>query len=166
MGQRLPRGLMFAPENRWPAARHAVYSWGMNTLPPIVEMERAYLSRDATYNGLFFVGVRTTGIFCRPSCPARRPYPQKVEYVPSAAAAVFAGYRPCKRCRPMSSDDQPDWATSLLAEVENNPSVRITEADLRARGTYPATVRRHFLRHYGMTFQAYTRARRLSSAFT
>jgi AraC family transcriptional regulator of adaptative response/methylated-DNA-[protein]-cysteine methyltransferase len=137
----------------------------MNTLPPIAEMERAYLGRDATYNGLFFVGVRTTGIFCRPTCPAR-PHPENVEYFPSAAEALFAGYRPCKRCRPMATEEQPEWATSLLAEVENNPSARITESDLHARGVDPATVRRHFLRHYGMTFQAYTRARRLSNAFT
>ncbi len=66
----------------------------------------------------------------------------------------------------MDIDDQPKWATALLAEVENDPSARLTEADLRARGIDPATVRRHFLRHYGMTFQAYTRARRLASAFT
>ncbi len=157
---------MFAPENRWQAARRAAYSGGMNTLPPTAEMERAYRSRDAAYNGLFFVGVRTTGIFCRPTCPARSPHPQNVEYFPSAAEALFAGYRPCKRCRPMATDDQPEWAASLLAEVENNPSARITEADLKARGIDPATVRRHFLRQYGMTFQAYTRARRLASAFT
>ena len=129
-------------------------------------MERAYLSRDAAYNGLFFFGVRTTGIFCRPSCPARSPKPGHVEYFPTAAKALFAGYRPCRRCRPMATDDQPEWATALLAEVEANPSVRITEADLRARRIDPATVRRHFLRHYGMTFQAYARARRLSNAFS
>lgn len=138
----------------------------MNTLPPIAEMERAYRSKDAAYNGLFFLGVRTTGIFCRPNCPARSPHPKNVEYFPTAASALFAGYRPCKRCRPMAIDDQPEWAASLLAEVESNPSARLTEADLARRGVDPATVRRHFLRHYGMTFQAYTRARRLSSAFT
>ncbi len=138
----------------------------MNALLPITEMERAYRDRDASYNGLFFVAVRTTGIFCRPSCPVRSPLPKNVEYFPSAAEALFAGYRPCKRCRPMDIDDQPKWATALLAEVENDPSARLTEADLRARGIDPATVRRHFLRHYGMTFQAYTRARRLASAFT
>jgi AraC family transcriptional regulator of adaptative response/methylated-DNA-[protein]-cysteine methyltransferase len=136
----------------------------MNTLPPLVEMERAYLRRDASYNGLFFVGVRTTGIFCRPSCPARSPNPKNVEYFSTAAQALFAGFRPCKRCRPMLIDDQPEWATSLLAEVESNPSARITESGLRSRGIDPATVRRHFLRHYSMTFQAYARARRLSGA--
>ncbi len=129
-------------------------------------MEQAYLHRDAAYDGIFFVGVRTTGVFCRPTCPARSPLPKNVEYFPSVAAALFGGYRPCKRCRPMAAVNQPDWAACLMAEVEENSSVRITDTDLRVRGIDPATVRRHFLRHYGMTFQAYTRARRLASAFT
>jgi AraC family transcriptional regulator of adaptative response/methylated-DNA-[protein]-cysteine methyltransferase len=135
------------------------------SLPPIAEMERAYLRRDSAYNGLFFVGVRTTAIFCRPTCPARSPLPKNVEYFPSAAAALFAGYRPCKRCRPMAIDEQPEWAAKLIEDVERDPATRITEGDLRRRGVDPATVRRHFLRHYGMTFQAYTRSRRLSRAF-
>jgi AraC family transcriptional regulator of adaptative response/methylated-DNA-[protein]-cysteine methyltransferase len=137
----------------------------MNTLPPIAEMERAYLNRDPAYNGLFFVGVRTTAIFCRPTCPVRSPLPKNVEYFPTAAAALFAGYRPCKRCRPMTIDNQPEWATALLEEVEREPAARISESDLKRRGVDPATVRRHFLRHYGMTFQAYTRSRRLARAF-
>jgi AraC family transcriptional regulator of adaptative response/methylated-DNA-[protein]-cysteine methyltransferase len=157
---------MTAPDNRWHAANHAAYSEGMNALPPVPEMQRAYLKRDPEYNGLFIVGVRTTGIFCRPTCPARSPQPKNVEYFATASDAVFAGYRPCKRCRPMAIDEQPAWATELIAEVEADPAARITEADLRARGTDPATVRRHFLKHYGMTFQAYTRARRLTNAFS
>jgi AraC family transcriptional regulator, regulatory protein of adaptative response / methylated-DNA-[protein]-cysteine methyltransferase len=135
----------------------------MNTMPPTAEMQKAYLEKDASYNGLFFLGVRTTGIFCRPTCPARKPLPRNVEYFPSAQAAVFAGYRPCKRCRPLESDDQPPWAAGLLAEVERDPSPRISDADLKARGIDPATVRRYFLRQFGMTFQAFTRARRLSA---
>jgi AraC family transcriptional regulator of adaptative response/methylated-DNA-[protein]-cysteine methyltransferase len=127
-------------------------------------MERAYLQRDASYNGLFFLGVRTTGIFCRPTCPARKPLPKNVEYFPTARAALVAGYRPCKRCRPVQADDQPRWASALLAEIERDPSARITEADLRARGVDPATVRRYFVRQYGMTFQAFARARRLAGA--
>ena len=136
----------------------------MNTMPPAAEMKRAYLEKDASYNGLFFLGVRTTGIFCRPTCPARKPLPKNVEYFPNAQTAVFAGYRPCKRCRPLESDGQPAWAAELLAEVERDPSPRISDADLKARGIDPATVRRYFLREYGMTFQAFTRARRLSAA--
>lgn len=128
-------------------------------------MERAYLAGDATYNGLFFLGVRTTGIFCRPTCPARKPLPKNVEYFPTARAALVAGFRPCKRCRPLAEDDQPPWAAELLAEVERDPAPRISDGDLKVRGIDPATVRRYFLRHYGMTFQAFTRARRLSGAF-
>lgn len=133
-------------------------------MPPIEEMERAYLERDASYNGLFYFGVRTTGVFCRPTCPARKPLARNVEYFATAAAAVQAGYRPCKRCRPLEWDDQPRWARDLLEEIEREPARRITDADLRRRGMDPATVRRHFLRRYGMTFQAYARAWRLSSA--
>ncbi len=110
----------------------------MNTMPPAAEMKRAYLAKDATYDGLFFLGVRTTGIFCRPTCPARKPLPKNVEYFPSAQAAVFAGYRPCKRCRPLESDDQPPWAAELLAEVEREPSPRISDADLQARRHRPS----------------------------
>lgn len=137
----------------------------MNTLPPTPELERAYLQRDPAYDGLFFLGVRTTGVFCRPTCPARSPLPRNVEYFATAAEAAFAGYRPCKRCHPMTQDDQPAWATQLLADVERDPTARITEGQLRQRGVDPATVRRHFLRRYGMTFQAYARSRRLSRAF-
>jgi AraC family transcriptional regulator of adaptative response/methylated-DNA-[protein]-cysteine methyltransferase len=136
----------------------------MNTMPQTAEMERAYLERDATYNGLFFLGVRTTGIFCRPTCPARKPLPTSVEYFPTARTALVAGYRPCKRCRPLELDDQPPWAAALLIDVERDPSSRITDRDLRARGIDPGTVRRYFLRRYGMTFQAFTRTRRLSGA--
>lgn len=133
-------------------------------MPPATEMERAYLERDASYTGLFFLGVRTTGIFCRPTCPARKPLPTNVEYFPTARAALVAGYRPCKRCRPLESDDQPPWAADLLVDVERDPSTRITDGELKARGIDPATVRRYFLRRYGLTFQAFTRARRLYGA--
>ena len=137
----------------------------MSTMPPPSEMERAYLERDATYNGLFFLGVRTTGIFCRPTCPARKPLPQNVEYFAAARDALAAGYRPCKRCRPLAWDEQPEWAAGLIEDVEREPSTRITEKDLKARGVDPATVRRYFLRRYGMTFQAFARARRLTGVF-
>lgn len=134
----------------------------MDTVLPTAEMQQAYLDRDASYDGLFFLGVRTTGIFCRPTCPARKPLPKNVEYFPTARAALVAGYRPCKRCRPLELDDRPSWANALLDDVERDPASRITDDNLRARGIDPGTVRRYFLRGYGMTFQAFTRARRLS----
>ncbi|MGE3821620.1 MAG: bifunctional transcriptional activator/DNA repair enzyme AdaA [Isosphaeraceae bacterium] len=134
-------------------------------MPPTHEMERAYLRGDATYDGLFLLGVRTTGVFCRPNCPARKPLPRNVEYFPNARAALAAGYRPCKRCRPAGQDDRPHWVRDLLAEVDASPDSRITGKDLQARGIDPATVRRYFLRHFGLTFQAYSRGRRLALAF-
>jgi AraC family transcriptional regulator, regulatory protein of adaptative response / methylated-DNA-[protein]-cysteine methyltransferase len=134
------------------------------TMPPRAEMERAWLGRDATFDGVFFLGVRTTGIFCRPVCPARKPLPKNVEYFPTTQAALAAGFRACKRCRPLELDDRPAWSAELLADIERDPTLRIKDADLKARGIDPATVRRHFLRHYGMTFQAYARARRLAAA--
>lgn len=128
-------------------------------------MEAAFMSRDGSYDGLFYAAVTTTGIFCRPSCPARKPLPGNVVYYEKAAQALFAGYRPCKRCAPLSSDADPEWVAALVEELEAQPGVRIREAVLRARGLDPATVRRRFLARFGLSFNAYQRARRLASAF-
>jgi AraC family transcriptional regulator of adaptative response/methylated-DNA-[protein]-cysteine methyltransferase len=95
----------------------------MSALPPIREMERAYRERDRSFDGVFFLAVRTTGIFCRPSCPARKPLSANVEFYPTIREALFAGYRPCLRCRPREADGRPpDWAARLLAEVEGDPA--------------------------------------------
>jgi len=128
-------------------------------------MEKAYKARDTSYDGVFFLAVRSTGIFCRPSCPARKPDPRNVEYYSTTQAAIFAGYRPCKRCRPMEAHGaSPAWATGLLARVEQNPAARYTDGFLRSQGLDPARVRRHFQKVYGMTFQAYCRGRRLGKS--
>jgi AraC family transcriptional regulator, regulatory protein of adaptative response / methylated-DNA-[protein]-cysteine methyltransferase len=130
------------------------------------EMERAFYGKDASYDGVFFTGVRTTGIFCRPSCPARKPLPRNVEFFPSVGRALFAGYRPCQRCRPLESDGRaPEWVEQLLDRVDASPDRRVRAAELRALGLSPERVRRHFQRSYGMTFDAYCRARRLGQAF-
>src|SRR6185369_14266796 len=137
----------------------------MNTMPSIREMQGAYLRKDRTYDGIFFLGVKTTGIFCRPSCPARRPLPRNVDYFSNVREAIFASYRPCKRCRPLDTDGRPpEWVAKLLAEVERDPSVRWRDADLRALDVDPARARRYFRKHYGMTFQAFCRGRRMSEA--
>ena len=72
--------------------------------------ERARLSRDARFDGQFFVAVRTTGIYCRPICPAVAPKRENVSFYPSAAAACEAGYRPCLRCRPECAPGTPAWS--------------------------------------------------------
>jgi AraC family transcriptional regulator of adaptative response / DNA-3-methyladenine glycosylase II len=70
---------------------------------------RALQSRDARFDGMFFVGVRTTGIYCRPSCAARTPHRENVGFYPSAAAAQRDGFRACKRCRPDATPGSADW---------------------------------------------------------
>ena len=137
----------------------------MTKLPPSSIMYRALVERDSTFEGIFYVGVTSTGIFCRPTCPARKPRPENVEFFPSTQEALYAGYRPCNRCNPLDRDRKPSEIVSRLLElVEQSPSGRITGADLRAQGIDPSTARRQFQRHYGMTYQAYHRARRMGLA--
>ena len=76
---------------------------------------RAAQSKDPRFDGWFFIGVTTTGIYCRPSCPARTPFRRNVRFYPSAAAAQLAGFRACKRCRPDASPGSPAW--DLRADV-------------------------------------------------
>ncbi|MDQ1733114.1 MAG: AraC family transcriptional regulator [Pseudonocardiales bacterium] len=70
---------------------------------------RALQSRDPRFDGVFFVGVHTTGIYCRPSCSARTPHRKNIDFYPSAAAAQRAGFRACKRCRPDATPGSADW---------------------------------------------------------
>ena len=136
-----------------------------HTLPSEPVMLEAFLSRDASFDGIFITGVHTTGIFCRPTCPARKPKPENVSFFPTSHDALLAGYRPCRRCRPLEPEGTPpEWLHPLLDEVESDPSRRWTDADMRERGLSPERVRRWFKKHHGMTFQAYSRARRLGSA--
>jgi AraC family transcriptional regulator of adaptative response/methylated-DNA-[protein]-cysteine methyltransferase len=134
-------------------------------LPTPREMQRAYLRSDASYDGVFYLGVRTTGVFCRPSCHARKPKIENVEFFALPKQALFAGYRPCLKCHPLKGDEEPAWVQRLVARVEKNPETRIRERDLRAMRIEPSRVRRYFAARYGLTFQAYCRARRLAHAF-
>jgi AraC family transcriptional regulator, regulatory protein of adaptative response / methylated-DNA-[protein]-cysteine methyltransferase len=134
-------------------------------MPPWEVMDVAFRERNASFDWLFFAAVTTTGIFCRPSCPARKPLPGNVVYYATAAEALFAGYRPCQRCKPLASAADPEWVADLVARVEAEPERRIRDADLRAEGLDPASARRRFQARYGLSFQAYQRARRLAAAF-
>jgi AraC family transcriptional regulator, regulatory protein of adaptative response / methylated-DNA-[protein]-cysteine methyltransferase len=136
-----------------------------STRPGPAEMERAFYARDASYDGVFVTAVRTTRVFCRPSCPARKPLRRNVEYFGSPGEARLAGYRPCRRCRPLETDGRPpEWAARLLAALDERPERRLRSADLRAMGVTPERARRFFRKEYGMTFDAWTRARRLGDA--
>ena len=135
------------------------------TLPTHDEMYKALVRRDAEYDGVFFTAVKTTGVFCRPTCTARTPKPQSVEFFATAREAMLAGYRPCKRCRPMDMLGRPpEWVRQLTEVIERDPSRRVRAADLRTMGIDPARAGRWYKQHYGMTFQAYHRARRMGLA--
>jgi AraC family transcriptional regulator of adaptative response/methylated-DNA-[protein]-cysteine methyltransferase len=129
------------------------------------ECYQALLDRNAEYEGLFFVGVRTTGVFCRPTCPARKPKFEHCEFFDSAQEALRAEYRPCKRCRPLASSGlAPDIVQALLDEVERDLERRWTERDFERLGVDPSTARRQFKKRFGMTFVEYARARRMGQA--
>ena len=136
----------------------------MMTLPSTAEMYRALVERDQSFEGLFYACVRTTGIFCRPTCHARKPKPENVEFAPSVQEALHRGYRPCLLCEPMSAGAAANWLAPLLDEIKTQPEVKLKDQDLRLRGLDPVQVRRTFKRSFGMTFQAYQRAYRLGTA--
>ena len=138
----------------------------MTLLPARREMLNAFAKKRGDYDGVFFVAVKTTGIFCRPSCPAK-PNPENVEFFGSIKECLFAGYRPCKRCHPLETNGAPpEWAAKLMARVESAPDTRLRADDLRALGVTPERARRWFQQHYGMSFAAWCRGHRLAGAFT
>ena len=137
-----------------------------NTVLPDQEtMVRAFMERDSSFDGIFVTGVKTTGIFCRPVCAARRPKLENIVFFPRAMDALAAGYRPCKLCRPMEPrGTPPDWIRAILDEVAKEGTLRLTDGDLRRRGMNPDALRRWFKRNHGMTFQTYLRLIRVGTA--
>ncbi len=137
-----------------------------SNLPDPETMYRATLARDTSFEGIFIVGVKTTGVFCRPGCTARAPKFENIEFYRTAKDALAHGYRPCKVCRPMEqSGEPPQWLRGVMAEIDQDPSLRLKDYEIRQRGIDPARIRRWFKKHHGITFQAYLRARRLNEAF-
>ncbi len=130
------------------------------------EMYQAMLNKDKSYEGIFFAGITTTGIFCRPVCHARKPKAEHVEYFSTVREALLAGYRPCKKCRPLETAAKaPPEIQRLLEDVETHELYRLRDQDLRDRGLDPAGVRRWFNKYHGMTFQAFLRSLRVGKAF-
>ena len=126
---------------------------------------KAFLERDSSFEGVFIVGVKTTGIFCRPTCPAK-PKIENVEFFPSAREAMLNGYRPCKVCKPLEkSGNPPEGIKQLLKYMEENPAVKIKDSDLEEMNLEPNQVRRWFLKKYKLTFHAYQRMYRANNAF-
>lgn len=133
--------------------------------------ERARLSRDVRFDGRFFIGVTSTGIYCRPICPARSPKPQNVRFYASAAAAAEAGFRPCLRCRPEAAPGTPAWegtSASVSRALKLIGDSALDEAgvdDLASRlGIGSRHLRRLFLKHLGASPLAVAQTRRVHFA--
>jgi AraC family transcriptional regulator of adaptative response/methylated-DNA-[protein]-cysteine methyltransferase len=143
-------------------------------MPPELDREtcdRARLARDAAYDGLFFIGVRTTRIYCRPICPARPAKSVNVVFYPTAAAAERAGFRPCLRCRPETAPGSPAWTgtASTVARgmrlIEDGFLDRSSVARLADKlGIGPRHLLRLFLRHAGATPSEVAATRRVQAA--
>jgi AraC family transcriptional regulator of adaptative response / DNA-3-methyladenine glycosylase II len=133
---------------------------------------RAVLTRDSRFDGRFFTAVHTTGIYCRPICPARPPKPEHVTFYPTAAAAQEVGFRPCLRCRPETSPDLAAWhgtsntVTRALALIETGAMDPINAASdvesLAGRlGVGARQLRRLFQQHLGASPIAVAQTRRV-----
>jgi AraC family transcriptional regulator of adaptative response/methylated-DNA-[protein]-cysteine methyltransferase len=131
--------------------------------PPDDERWDAVLARDASFDGHFYYAVVTTGVYCRPSCPARRPHRKHVRFLATAAAAEAAGFRPCKRCKPNQSShleglgEKIATACRLIETAEAPPTLRAL-AD--AVGVSPAHFHRLFKSATGLTPKSYATAHR------
>ncbi len=134
------------------------------TLPDTDTLYDALIRRDAAFDGRAWVAVSSTGIFCRLTCPARKPKRENCSFHDNIAACIDAGFRPCKRCNPLGVADGA--VAQLLAALEARPEYRWSAADISAMGHDPSTIRRAFKRHFGMTFLDMARQRRLASGFT
>jgi len=132
---------------------------------------RAVQSRDARFDGKFFTGVVTTGIYCRPVCPAKTPHKQNVRFFSCAAAAEEAGFRPCKRCRPETAPGTPVWNGTITSVArgarlinEGFLGTRSVEELASVLGIGSRHLRRLFLRHLGVSPKALDRSRRTHNA--
>lgn len=134
----------------------------MLDLPAPDALYAALLARDPAYEGRAWVGVATTGIFCRLTCPARKPRPENCRWFAAPEAAIAAGFRQCRRCSPLGPSVEADATVSRLRVlIEDDPTRRWSEADLRDLGLDPSTVRRAFLRQFGQSFLQMARSARL-----
>ncbi len=126
----------------------------------------ALLNKDSSFEGVFFVGVKTTGIFCRPTCTARKPKKENCTFFKSTKEALLYGFRPCKVCEPLRlNGDYPDQVKDIIKEINIDPSLRLKAADLRKRGIQPEKLTRWFKKNMNMTFVAYQKSIRIGNAY-
>src|SRR5437868_3842337 len=128
------------------------------------ELWRAVLDHDARFDGKLLYGVRSTGVFCRPTCPSRRPKRNQVIFFRSTAEAQRAGFRPCRRCRP----DQPanngvaDVIDRICRYIDSHLDQKLSLAELaRVSGYSPFHLQRAFKRALGISPRQYADSRRM-----
>ena len=129
-------------------------------------MYKAIVEKDTSFEGVFFTAVKTTGIFCRPSCTARKPKLENVEFLKTSKDCILKGYRACKVCNPLKTiSHTPIEFQKIIDEFSENPTIKFKDYDLKQKGIEPSQIRRWFLKNHGITFQAYQRMFRINSAF-
>src|SRR5262249_29248855 len=155
------------------SATPACYARGMNgaALDP-KRCDRARIARDPRFDGAFYTGVRTTRIYCRPTCPVKPAKSKNVVFFPTAAAAERAGFRPCLRCRPEAAPGTPAWrgAAATVSRALRLIERGFLDGDARvedladALGMTARHLRRLFLRHAGASPTAVATTRRVQRA--
>lgn len=129
------------------------------------EYYQALINSDSNYEGIFYVGVKTTGVFCRPTCAARKPKFKNCEFYLNAKQALLASYRPCKRCKPLFHPNQVSpLIQRLINEIEANPEKRWKDRDFKELNIDSSTIRRQFKKRFNMTFVEYARSKRMGIA--
>jgi AraC family transcriptional regulator of adaptative response/methylated-DNA-[protein]-cysteine methyltransferase len=131
-----------------------------------LEKNKTISTKKRLHEGIVYTAVKTTGIFCHPSCGARTPKSENVIFYDSTQEALQNGFRPCKVCKPMEKAGiVSDYITSLIKELHQNPYLKITDDDLKERNVKPSQVERWFKKHHNITFDTYQRMLRINFAF-
>ncbi len=129
-------------------------------------MYKALTEKDSSYEGIFYAAVKTTGIFCRPTCTARKPLRENVEFFLSSKEAILHGYRPCKVCSPLETRHEfPLKFKMIIDELNSGSVIKYSDEDLIALGIEPHSIRRWFKKYHGITFHGYQRMMRINAAF-
>jgi len=130
------------------------------------EYYQALLDRNPSYVGIFFVGVKTTSVFCIATCRARKPKKQNVEFFRTYSEALKHGYRPCKICCPTENASQaPEPVERAIELIRDHPKEKISDHRLRENGISPDLIRRWFKKNYDITFHAFQRMYRINNAY-
>lgn len=132
------------------------------TIPSITQKREAIANRDAAYDGQFFFGVVTTGVYCRPSCPARPAKPENIRFFEDAASAVAQGFRACRKCRPDDVDKDLEKLTTVARFIEAHADERLTLARLSGlTGLSSSRFQKTFKAAFGVSPKAYQDAVRM-----